>query len=340
MPGTTSQPDPNGTRDLLGRASAARILVIGDPMLDRYVSGSVDRISPEAPVPVVQVAEDRTAVGGAANVAAGIVALGARCRLIGGVGDDDAGALLRDDLAALGVPGDDLVAIPGRPTTQKTRILGGRHQMLRVDREATGPLPETAEAKLIDDAVAALEDSDVLVIQDYDKGTISAGLARRLLGEAASREIPAVVDPKLRHFFDFEGAHLFKPNRRELATALGMEELPLGRGELDGVVERLGVRNLLLTLGPDGMLLLGRDVEGLERIPSRAREVYDVTGAGDTVLAVMAVGLATGADLVASARLATVAAGLEVSRPGAVRITAEELLSEITRTAWPAGPSS
>ncbi|MGI9038512.1 MAG: bifunctional heptose 7-phosphate kinase/heptose 1-phosphate adenyltransferase [Gemmatimonadota bacterium] len=340
MPGTTSQPDPNGTRDLLGRASAARILVIGDPMLDRYVSGSVDRISPEAPVPVVQVTEDRTAVGGAANVAAGIVALGARCRLIGGVGDDDAGALLRDDLAALGVPGDDLVAIPGRPTTQKTRILGGRHQMLRVDREATGPLPETAEAKLIDDAVAALEDSDVLVIQDYDKGTISAGLARRLLGEAASREIPAVVDPKLRHFFDFEGAHLFKPNRRELATALGMEELPLGRGELDGVVERLGVRNLLLTLGPDGMLLLGRDVEGLERIPSRAREVYDVTGAGDTVLAVMAVGLATGADLVASARLATVAAGLEVSRPGAVRITAEELLSEITRTAWPAGPSS
>lgn len=340
MPGTTSQPDPNGTRDLLGRASAARILVIGDPMLDRYVSGSVDRISPEAPVPVVQVTEDRTAVGGAANVAAGIVALGARCRLIGGVGDDAAGALLRDDLAALGVPGDDLVAIPGRPTTQKTRILGGRHQMLRVDREATGPLPETAEAKLIDAAVAALEDSDVLVIQDYDKGTISAGLARRLLGEAASREIPAVVDPKLRHFFDFEGAHLFKPNRRELATALGMEELPLGRGELDGVVERLGVRNLLLTLGPDGMLLLGRDVEGLERIPSRAREVYDVTGAGDTVLAVMAVGLATGADLVASARLATVAAGLEVSRPGAVRITAEELLSEITRTAWPAGPSS
>jgi D-beta-D-heptose 7-phosphate kinase/D-beta-D-heptose 1-phosphate adenosyltransferase len=309
-------------------------------MLDRYISGSVERISPEAPVPVVQVSEDRTAVGGAANVAAGVVALGARCRLIGGVGDDEAGALLRGDLEALGVPGDDLVAIPGRPTTQKTRILGGRHQMLRVDRESTGPLPPASEATLVEAAVAALAESDVLVFQDYDKGTITAALARRLLDEAAARDVPAIVDPKLRHFFDFGGAHLFKPNRRELATALGVEESRLESGALDGVLERLGVRNLLLTLGPDGMLLVGRDVEGLERIPSRAREVYDVTGAGDTVLAVMAVGLATGADLASSARLATAAAGLEVSRLGAVPVTAQELISEIARPAWPAESSN
>lgn len=306
-----------------------RVLVIGDAMLDRYVEGTVERISPEAPVPVVQVTRDRSALGGAANVAAGVVALGAHCRIVAAVGDDEAGELLATRLGEAGIPVDGLVKTPGRPTTRKTRILGGRQQMLRVDREATGPLAEEAMAGLRRAAEVAARDVDVIVFQDYDKGTITRELARGVLDRAAELDVRTVVDPKLRHFFDYAGSYLFKPNRRELAAALGVEETRLTEMDLAAVLERLGARNLLLTLGSEGMLLVGADVVGLERIPSRAREVFDVTGAGDTVLAASAVMLGAGATPVAAARIATVAAGLEVSHAGAVPITAEELLAEI-----------
>lgn len=305
------------------------MLVVGDAMLDRYVEGTVHRISPEAPVPVVHVTEDRTALGGAANVAAGVVALGARGALIAAAGPDDAGALLRAELEAAGIPADTMIETPGRPTTQKTRILGGRQQMLRVDREARGPLSEQASAALLAMAERELERADVLVFQDYDKGTVTAPVARRLVDAAVERGVPTVVDPKLRHFFDFGGATVFKPNRAELAAGLGIEEAAIDDLDLAPVLERLGVHNLLLTLGRQGMVLVGRDVNGVERIPSLAREVFDVTGAGDTVLAVVAVAVGAGASLADAARLATVAAGLEVSRPGAVPITADELLREI-----------
>lgn len=329
VPAQPSRPDYEVTRELLARAESLRVVVIGDAMLDRYVEGSVERISPEAPVPVVHVTGDRTALGGAANVAAGVVALGARCTLIAMAGQDDAGDLLQQALADLGIPAAGLVRTPGRPTTQKTRILGGRQQMLRVDREAKEPPSGDAIADLTAVAETALAGADVLVFQDYDKGTITPSVARRLLDEATRRQIPTIVDPKLRHFFDFPGATLFKPNRRELAAGLGVEDSAVDDLDLAPVRDRLGVHNLLLTLGREGMVLIGRDVEGVRRIPSLAREVYDVTGAGDTVLAVTAVALAAGADLVEAALLATVAAGLEVSHAGAVPITASELLGEL-----------
>ncbi|MFW6085465.1 MAG: bifunctional heptose 7-phosphate kinase/heptose 1-phosphate adenyltransferase [Gemmatimonadota bacterium] len=329
MPAHPTPSDPAELRDLVERAGRARVLVIGDAMLDRYVEGTVERISPEAPVPVVQVTRDRTALGGAANVAAGVVALGARCRMVAAVGDDEAGEGLVAGLRDVGIPVDDLVATPGRPTTQKTRILGGRQQMLRVDRESTAPLGPGVSAGLLRAAVAAAEESDVIVFQDYDKGTITPRLARGVLDAAAELDVPTVVDPKLRNFFDYAGAYLFKPNRRELAAALGVEEAGLEELDLGAVRERLDARNLLLTLGSEGMLLAGDDVDGLERIPSRAQEVFDVTGAGDTVLATVAVALAAGASPATAARIATVAAGLEVSHAGAVPITAEELLAEI-----------
>lgn len=329
VPGQPSRPDHDTTRELLARAAEMRVVVMGDAMLDRYVEGNVDRISPEAPVPVVHVTDDRTALGGAANVAAGVVALGADCTLIAMAGQDGAGDLLEDALAELGIPGAGLVRTPGRPTTQKTRILGGRQQMLRVDREAREAPSAAAVEELATAAEEALAGADVLVFQDYDKGTITPAVARRLVDAASRLEIPTIVDPKLRHFFDFRGSTVFKPNRRELAAGLGVEYTTIDDLDLGPVRERLGVHNLLLTLGREGMVLVGRDVEGVQRIPSLAREVYDVTGAGDTVLAVTAVALAGGADLVDAARLATVAAGLEVSRAGAVPITASELLGEL-----------
>lgn len=329
MPAHPTPPDPAEVRDLLGRADDVRVLVIGDAMLDRYMEGTVERISPEAPVPVVHVTRDWTALGGAANVAAGVVALGAECRFVAAVGDDEAGEVLAAKLGECGIPGEGLVVTSGRTTTEKTRILGGRQQMLRVDREATDPLDEETTAGLQRAVEAVAEEVDVIVIQDYDKGTITPELARGVLDLAAELGVRTVVDPKLRHFFDYGGSYLFKPNRRELAAALGVEETGLADMDLAGVLGRLGARNLLLTLGSEGMLLVGADVDGLERIPSRAREVFDVTGAGDTVLAVSAVMLGAGASPVASARIATVAAGLEVSHAGAVPITAAELLAEI-----------
>jgi len=323
------RPDYPSTRDLLGRARSIRVLVIGDAMLDRYIEGSVRRISPEAPVPVVHVTRERLALGGAANVAAGVVALGAGCALVGAAGRDEAGDRLRESLDAAGIGAGAIVATPDRPTIQKTRILGGGQQMLRVDREDHGPLSVAAGRELIERAEAELERADVVVFQDYDKGTISPDLARRVIDAAAARDVPTVVDPKLRHFHEYRGADVFKPNRQELAAGLGIEEGAIDGLDLPAVLERLGVHNLLLTLGREGMLLVGRDVKGVERVPSRAREVFDVTGAGDTVLAVTAVALAAGASLVESARLATVAAGLVVSRAGAVSITADELLGAL-----------
>jgi D-beta-D-heptose 7-phosphate kinase/D-beta-D-heptose 1-phosphate adenosyltransferase len=314
---------------LLGRARAIHVLVIGDAMLDRYVEGTVRRISPEAPVPVVHVTRERMALGGAANVAAGVVALGATCALVGAAGDDEAGSRLREELEAAGIPADAMVSTPGRPTIQKTRILGGGQQMLRVDREEPGPLSAEAGRDLIARAVSEVERADVVVFQDYDKGTVTPALARRLIDATAERDVPSVVDPKLRHFFEFRGATVFKPNRQELAAGLGIEDRAIEGLDLPAVLARLGVHNLLLTLGREGMVLVGRDVDGVERVPSVAQEVFDVTGAGDTVLAVASVALAAGASLVDAARLATVAAGLGVSRPGAVSITADELLETL-----------
>lgn len=323
------RPDYAATRALLGRSGALRVLVIGDAMLDRYVEGTVRRISPEAPVPVVHVTRERVALGGAANVAAGVAALGAGCALVGAAGDDEAGDRLREALDAAGIGATAIVSTHGRPTIQKTRILGGGQQMLRVDREDDGPLPEQTGRELIERAEAELEAADVVVFQDYDKGTITPALARRVIDGAGKRGVPTVVDPKLRHFHEYRGATVFKPNRQELAAGLGIEEGAIDGLDLPSVVERLGVHNLLLTLGREGMVLVGRDVSGVERVPSQAREVFDVTGAGDTVLAVTAVALAAGASLLEAARLATVAAGLVVSRAGAVSITAAELLEAL-----------
>ena len=325
--------DMTQARKLLDAAGDGNVLVIGDAMLDRYVSGTVDRISPEAPVPVLRVETETTALGGAANVAAGVVALGARCRLVATIGDDTAGHALQDLLLSHGVEEGGLVLDPARPTTQKTRILARHQQVLRVDRETVAPPESDISSALRARALEALEYADVLVLEDYDKGVLSPDLPEALLAEARRRGIPSIVDPKLRHFFDFQGAYVFKPNVRELAAALGLERAPRHEEELLPLLDRLGCENLLLTLGEEGMLLLSRDRAGTCRIPSRAREVFDVTGAGDTVIATLAAALIGRPELAVAAALANVAAGIEVSRLGAVPVTREELLDELARRA-------
>ncbi len=192
--------------------------------------------------------------------------------------------------------------------------------------------PEAAvSAALRERALEALESADVLVLEDYDKGVLSPDLPGALLAAANSLGIPSIVDPKLRHFFDFRGAYIFKPNVRELAAALGLERAPRDDEDLLPLLDRLGCENFLLTLGEEGMLLLSRDGGRTCRIPSRAREVFDVTGAGDTVIATLAVALISRPELNAAAALANIAAGIEVSRLGAVPVTRGELLEELAR---------
>ena len=299
-------------------------------MLDVYLGGAVDRISPEAPVPVVRVESEVAAPGGAANVAMGVAALGGDCRLVATVGDDDSAAVLADRLDVAGVTAADLVTVPDRSTTTKTRIVARHQQMLRVDREDPSPMAEEAHQRLVSRALEAIEWADALVIEDYDKGVVTGTLSRDLLARARARGIPSVIDPKLRHFFEFPGATIFKPNARELAAALGLEREPRDEATLLPLLDRLECDCLLLTLGEEGMLLVEPSAE-TRLLPPETREVFDVTGAGDTVTSVLAVCLLAGASVSQAAYLANLAAGIEVTRLGAVPVTAADLVQALNQ---------
>lgn len=324
-----SPPTPSLLRRVLAEPGAVRALVVGDVMLDRYLTGEVERISPEAPVPVLRAHSQRPAPGGAANVALGIRALGAACELVGLVGDDGAGRTLRKRLERRGLDAGGLVVEPGRPTTVKLRVMARHQQMLRIDREETAPPPGAVARPLRERAVEAVARADVVVLEDYDKGAITPELARTVLAEAGERGVPSIVDPKLRHFFEYAGADVFKPNGREVAAALGREHPPDDVEALRGLSRRVGCRHLIVTLGERGMWLLEESAPEILHIPSRAREVYDVSGAGDTVTAVLAVGVAAGAALPECASLANFAAGLEVARLGARPVSRRELLARL-----------
>ncbi len=309
---------------LLAAAAAHRIAIIGDAMLDVYLRGDVDRISPEAPVPVVRVRERRYALGGAANVAQNVAALGARCELVAAIGSDAPGLQLQRMLAEIGADPGALVPVQ-RPTTTKTRLLARAQQVVRFDEEEDSDLSGVeVEAVLaaVDRAVAA---ADALIIEDYNKGVLTAAVIARAIGQATARGIPVVVDPKYRNFFAYRGATIFKPNRRELESALGAS-VDLDAAEtLPGLLSRLGVDHLLLTLGERGMAVLSPG-GSVERIPTTAREVYDVVGAGDTVTAYLAMMLAAGATVREAAVVANYAAGVEVGKLGAATVTGAEVL--------------
>jgi len=315
---------PERAADLLGAARKVRVLVVGDVMLDRYITGSVERISPEAPVPVVRVEEESAAAGGAANVAANVAALGAACRIVGCVGRDAAGATLKERLDGIGIGTDGLILSEERPTTVKTRILARHQQVARVDHESDAdatPRLATSLAK----AVASLSaESDVLIAEDYDKGVFAPEVVRSFLDAGARQGIPTVVDPKRRNFFAYTGATVFKPNAKELADATGEAVRADDADWMEAVRRRVGCRHLLVTVGERGMAL--RSERGLLRIPTVARSVYDVSGAGDTVTAVVAVCVAAGATPAEAALLASHAAAVEVSKAGVATVSPEEIL--------------
>ena len=306
---------------------AARVVVLGDLMLDRYVAGPADRVSPEAPVPVVRVDRKWDAVGGAANVAASVRALGARCDVIGVLGRDAPGEAVDEKLRALGA-GCRCARDGSRATTVKTRVLARGQQVVRIDREDPAPVAPLVAEELAAHIDAVLPGADALVVADYDKGTLTPPLIRHALAAAASGSVHVLVDPKRRNFFAYGGATVFKPNRAELAAALGEPVRPGDGDWLEAARERVGSDHLLLTLGGAGMVLVspGRPPR---RVAARARSVYDVSGAGDTVAAVTAVALAAGARLEEAVEAAAVAAAVGVARVGVATVSPEEIASHL-----------
>jgi rfaE bifunctional protein kinase chain/domain len=309
--------------ELLDRAQGKRIAVIGDAMLDVYLTGDVERISPEAPVPVVRVRERKYALGGAANVAQNVVAIGATCDLVATVGADRGGETLRAMLRAIGEEGRSLVTVD-RPTTQKTRIVARSQQLARVDEESDDDLDGDERARVLEAVRIAVANADAVVLEDYNKGVLVPEVIRCAIELASERHIPIVVDPKFKNFFEYRGATVFKPNRRELEAALGAAVSVDQPGTVKATVRRLGVEHILLTLGDQGMALFSADGE-LARVPTVAREVYDVVGAGDTVTAYLAAILAAGGSPSESAQIANVAAGIEVGKLGAATVAAHEV---------------
>jgi rfaE bifunctional protein kinase chain/domain len=318
------------TRDrmlhLIQRMKTSRVAVVGDIILDRYLLGDTDRLSPEAPVPVVTVRERRDALGGAANVAANVAALGATCLLVGTVGDDTDGAALRGGLVRANLDDRYVITIASRPTTSKTRIIARSQQVVRIDDEVDTLLDGPDLARLIRVAREALSDADALLLEDYNKGALAPPLIMAVMEVARRRGIPIVVDPKFRQFFEYAGATVFKPNRRELESALGATVDLQNGNALPAVLARLQADNLLVTLGPEGMVLVMKD-GSLTHIPSIARQIYDVSGAGDTVTAWMGSALAAGATVREAAQIANFAAGVEVGKSGVSTVSPEEVLA-------------
>jgi D-beta-D-heptose 7-phosphate kinase/D-beta-D-heptose 1-phosphate adenosyltransferase len=306
-----------------------RILVVGDLMLDRYLSGTVDRISPEAPVPVVRVEEEGRALGGAGNVAANVLALGAACDVVGCIGTDADGQVLLERLQELGVGTDGVIQASDRPTTVKTRIMARHQHVTRVDREDASDIGEELADEVVTRIRAGSTSAHGLVLEDYNKGVLVPEVIRAgiEIGRATSK--PVVVDPKRLRFFGFKGSTVFKPNSRELEDALGERLQPDDAEWMASVRERLDCENLLLTLGEKGMALASEEW-GFLRVPTVARDVYDVSGAGDTVTAVMAVMLAVGASPVEAAILANLAAAVEVGKAGVATVTPDEILDHFS----------
>ncbi|MCH7807780.1 MAG: bifunctional hydroxymethylpyrimidine kinase/phosphomethylpyrimidine kinase, partial [Planctomycetes bacterium] len=316
--------------------SGRRILLIGDLILDRYIYGDAERISPEAPVPVLRVVEKREAVGGSANVASCLVALGVRVVCCGVIGRDRDGETLTALLEELGTDTSALMSLADRPTTTKTRLVGlaqhrHRQQLLRVDEEDVSPLPADCAQKLIELARAHVAQADVICIEDYDKGIVTESLVSAVVQEARRAGRPVFVDPaRLTDYQRYAGADILTPNRQELSIVSGraLDSLDEVAKAARTLLEKVDARAIVTTVDRDGAVLVDR-VNDWQHLPTVPRSVYDNTGAGDAVLAMLAAATASGADLVSAVRLANVAGGLEVERFGCVPITAEEILAEL-----------
>lgn len=306
--------------------SGKKIAVIGDVMLDRYFWGSVSRISPEAPVPVIDVDKESFHLGGAANVASNLRSLGMKTILCGVIGQDNSGEKFKNICSDNGIETSGLFEDESRPTTVKTRIIGNNQQMIRLDREIRDSINNIGEKFILK---TLRNDGDLagIIFGDYNKGAISDALIREVTKFAIDHNIPVFVDPKHDNFFDYQDVTVFKPNKKEAATALGMELKDDKSINEAGqkLIKELDCKYVLLTLGSLGMRLF--DQEGnISSVDTKARQIADVSGAGDTVIATLAACMAGGAEVKEAATIANIAAGYVCGEPGIVSVTKENIL--------------
>ena len=318
---------------LVQRFRRARVLVVGDLMLDEFIWGRVNRISPEAPVPVVWVQSESLMPGGAANVANNLQALGAQVSVVGVIGEDRWGELLLHELTSRAIDTSGVVRLD-RPTTVKTRVIAHHQQVVRVDREQPEPLPEKTVSALIRAVTERLEQVEAVILEDYGKGVITRRLLEAVIPMAREQRKIITVDPKQEHFDLYQGVTALTPNRIEAGEAVGRELKSDADVQRAGeeILRRLRAQAALITMGEDGMWLFEQG-GGQTRIPTVAQEVFDVAGAGDTVIAAFTLALASGAAMSQAARIANHAAGIVVGKVGVAVVTPRELLTALgTRT--------
>jgi rfaE bifunctional protein kinase chain/domain len=307
-------------------------------MLDRYYWGSVARISPEAPVPVVEVESESTRLGGAANVANNIASLGGTPLMIGVIGDDEAGKSLRSIVAENKFPGEGLLDESSRPTTVKTRVIADHQHVVRVDREVKQEISEETQGKILDVLRRNVKSLDAIIIEDYNKGVVVKSLIHEVVDFAKRNGLIITVDPKFNNFFEYKHVTVFKPNRKETEEALGVRLHDQGSVDRAAkvLVEKLEAENVLLTLGERGMTLVERGGSTIH-VPTMARKVADVSGAGDTVISTLTMALAAGANVREASMLANFAGGIVCGEVGIVPIDVDVLRETVLDAMNPPG---
>lgn len=315
----------------MARFNQLQVLVIGDVMIDRYITGKVERISPEAPVPVVHFQSEDNRLGGAGNVALNMVSLGARPILCAMIGEDPEGKQLLDLLPAHNLSTAGIVASPERPTTVKTRVMAHHQHLVRIDRETDSDLSEKETSLFLARLRELLQQEEIhlIVFQDYNKGVLTETIIRETLAEARQRNIPTAVDPKRNHFWSYQGVTLFKPNLKEVRDSLPfpVEPTPASLHEAAAYIRtRLHNETTLITLSDKGLYI---EQNGLhELVPTRPRSIADVCGAGDTVISVAALGMAAGMEMSDIAHLSNLAGGQVCEKVGVVPVDQAELEKE------------
>ena len=310
-----------------------KVLVIGDVMVDAYIWGNVRRISPEAPVPIINTTGKEFRLGGAANVALNLHALGAKAVLCAIVGADHEGDRFIERLRVRKIEDRGIVKSKSRPTTMKTRILSGYQHIVRIDSEIDAPLSSVEETDLLDNVFDNMTDADIIIFEDYDKGTITKNVIKKVIQHARDKKIPTIVDPKKRNFHDYSGATVFKPNLKEMVQGLKLDEKPKEIPDILHAVrllkQQVDVDEIFLTLADKGVIVKSNTEE--LHIPAHLRTISDVSGAGDTVTGIISLCKALGLSTEFTAHLSNIGGGLVCEHVGVVPVNRSQLLEEATR---------
>jgi len=324
--------DFNRLKNIIGNFKKAKVLVVGDIILDEFIWGDVSRISPEAPVPVVWVKRESVMPGGASNVANNLSSLGAHVYLAGVIGNDKRGAILKSELEGKNIDVSGVVVDPSRPTTLKTRVVAHHQQVVRIDKERIGGLNDDMIKRIINNTKRIIEKIDAVIIEDYGKGVITPRLLKEIVPFAKARKKIISVDPKEENLRYYTGITLITPNNQEASKAVGFEIKDAVTLKKAGraMLKKFKCKIALITLGENGMAVFEKD-KPMKHIPTVAQDVFDVSGAGDTVIASYTLSLASGADPLQAAHISNCAGGIVVGKVGIAVVAPEELIDRINR---------